>query len=93
MGREHLIVSAVDSVCYSSADMVRRIDGNSVTNSRDTVFVDGLYSSYGDVLQRMANVTGVQIISNQKDMAVRGTFKMSVSMINGNYRDQQQAKS
>lgn len=85
MGREHLIVAAVDGVCYNTVDMVECIAASSNVKCMDTVFVDGMYSRYGDMMQQLANVSGVPVVTNQEDMAIQGAAQMSANMIHGHH--------
>lgn len=82
MGREHLIAAAVDSMCYSAADIALcSANGKSI----DTVFVEGPYSDYGAVVQRLADVLGARLIRNRCEMATVGVAQMASSVINIKY--------
>lgn len=81
MGREHMIVAAVDGVCYTAVDMVYSIAKSSGIKFMDTVFVDGMYSYYGDMMQQLADVSGIPVVTNQEDMAIQGAAMMSASML------------
>lgn len=90
MGREHLIVAAVDGVCYNAVDMVDSIATSSGIKCMDTVFVDGIYSQYGDMMQQLANVSGIPVVTNQEDMAIQGAAMMSDTINNYHRHHNQQ---
>ncbi|VVC37859.1 Carbohydrate kinase, FGGY, N-terminal,Carbohydrate kinase, FGGY, C-terminal [Cinara cedri] len=83
MGHDELITMVVESLCYSAADIVQcSADGRPT----DTVFIDGPYSNFGPLTQRLSDVLGTRLIRNRCDMAIDGVARMVASTINLKYR-------
>lgn len=87
MSRMHIITAAVDSMCYSVADMMRCIASGAAIKSMDTVYVDGTFSAYSTMLQKIADVSGSQVIKARDDMAVHGVARMSAFVTNMHFDD------
>lgn len=83
MTREHVISAAVDSICYTAADIVRCTANGWPT---DTVFVNGPHSQYIPVVQRLAEVLGTRLVRTRCEMAVDGAARMTASTMNINYK-------
>lgn len=87
MSRMHIIAAAVDSMCYSVADMTRCIASGAAINTIDTVYVDGTFSAYNTMLQKLADVSGSHVIKARDDMAVHGVARMAAFVTNANFED------
>lgn len=83
MTREHVISAAVDSMCYTAADIVRCTANGWPT---DTVFVNGPYSHYIPMVQRLADVLRTRLVRSRCEMAVDGVARMAASIINIKYK-------
>lgn len=84
MGRDHLIVAAVDSVCYTVAVMVWSVmhatfacpAGNCKCVA--TVYVDGEYGHrYDNLLAQLADMCDCQVVRRRADMATVGAAEMA----------------
>lgn len=84
-GPADLIAAAVDAMCFSAVEIAKHAAAGRV----DTVFVDGPYSRYPTVLQRLSDVSGSRVIRNKDDMAVHGVACMAAVAINAGFAVQQ----
>ncbi|XP_050531564.1 glycerol kinase-like [Daktulosphaira vitifoliae] len=82
--KENIVCAAVDSMCFGVSDVLKMFL-KEVDESLHTLFVDGAYSNYSSILQRMADIYGNRVIKNhRKDMAIYGIAIAAGQAININ---------
>lgn len=82
-GPTDLLVAAVDALCYNAVDIAVCV---AAKRSRlNTVLVDGPFSRYPAMLQRLSDIVGGRVIQAADDMAVHGATRMAAAVINAPY--------
>lgn len=81
----HMIAAAIDSVSHVAADLLHLCVPPGA--GPVTVFTDGPYSVFDNVTQRLADVYGCQVVSDQLDAVVYGAARMAAFRLNVMFAD------